>query len=129
MRISDWSSDVCSSDLNRRQGQTGGDHQGKPGKGRLGSADLQGDAEVMGQSLSPYAAKPAFGTGVPVEQRRVASGAGGPGLDQKQSGGWMPLRAAGRSAGRRGDRKRGGEGKGGAVRGGDGGGGSKKKKT
>src|SRR3546814_8587853 len=34
-------------------------------------------SEVMGQSLSPYAAKPAFGTGVPVEQRRVASGAGG----------------------------------------------------
>src|SRR3546814_8577220 len=79
MRISDWSSDVCffRSSIrahlrchfpNRRQGQTGGDHQGKPGKGRLGSADLQGDAEVMGQSLSPYAAKPAFGTGVRSEE-------------------------------------------------------------
>src|SRR3546814_3264120 len=47
MRISDWSSDVCSSDLQHDQCKTGGNHQHQPLAGRLEVLELTTPIEIL----------------------------------------------------------------------------------
>src|SRR3546814_1534627 len=50
MRFSDWSSDVCSSDLKDLERERGGDEQrGAPKCGQYRLADLAGEGRILGQ--------------------------------------------------------------------------------
>src|SRR3546814_6141214 len=70
MRISDWSSDVCSSDLCRQQ--TGPDTCRRLGIAERGMAAVDGDAEILGDGFQRDAGNPRSQPGI--EQADVEHG-------------------------------------------------------